>query len=201
MITTRKTARIVGTLMLSAFFLYGIGSTLAMTAPPGPLLTTGVLLMLLNSVAVVAIGVLMLPVLRPGTPAVAGGYLAARIFEGVFLGAGAVALLVGAANINFLGYNIGMAGLCIGSLFFCVALYRSGFVPRFFAAWGFIGYGIFAAGCFLELAGVTGAGAVSTIPGGLFEVFFAIWLLARGFALSPTPTSIRNIKRAVPSHS
>ncbi|WP_166788594.1 DUF4386 family protein [Cryobacterium sp. HLT2-28] len=145
MINARRIARRIGTLMLAAFLFYGIGSSLATTASPGALLTTGVAMMLLNSVAV-----------------------------------GAIALLVGVSGANFLAYNIAMAGLGIGSLFFCVALYRSSLVPRFLAVWGFVGYASFAAGCFLELAGVAGAGLVSTVPGGLFEIFFAIWLIARG---------------------
>jgi hypothetical protein len=181
MINARLTARIVGTLMLAAFLLYGIGNSIATTASPGPLLTTGAVMMLLNSLAVVAIGVLMLPVLRPHAPAVAVIYLATRIFEGAFLAVGAIALLAGVPDTNFLAYNIAMAGLGIGSLFFCVALYRSGLVPRFLAVWGFVGYASFATGCFLELAGVAGVGLVSTVPGGLFEIFFAIWLIARGF--------------------
>lgn len=181
MINARRTARTVGTLFLAGFFLYGIGSSIATTASPGALLTTGAVMMLLNSVAVVTIGALMLPVLRPHAPTVAVGYLGTRIFEGTFLAVGAIALLLGFGNTNFLAYNIAMAGLGIGSLFFCVALYRSHLVPRFLAVWGFVGYASFAAGCFLELGGVAGAGLVSTVPGGLFEIFFAIWLIARGF--------------------
>jgi hypothetical protein len=182
MIKERRTARAVGTLFLAGFFLYGIGTSIATTASPGALLTTGAVMMLLNSVAVVTIGALMLPILRPHAAAVAVGYLATRIFEGAFLAVGAIALLVGFGNTNFLAYNIAMAGLGIGSLFFCFALYRSRLVPRFLAVWGFVGYASFAAGCFLELGGVTGAGLVSTVPGGLFEIFFAIWLIARGFS-------------------
>jgi Domain of unknown function (DUF4386) len=181
MINARRTARTVGTLFLAGFFLYGIGNSIATTASPGALLTTGAVMMLLNSVAVVTIGALMLPVLRPHAPTVAVGYLGTRIFEGTFLAVGAIALLLGFGNTNFLAYNIAMAGLGIGSLFFCVALYRSHLVPRFLAVWGFVGYASFAAGCFLELGGVAGAGLVSTVPGGLFEIFFAIWLIARGF--------------------
>ena len=192
MINARRIARGVGTLFLAAFLLYGIGSSIATTASPGALLTTGAVMMLLNSVAVVAIGALMLPVLRPHAPSTAVGYLATRIFEGSFLAIGAIALLVGAANTNFLAYNIAMAGLGIGSLFFCVALYRSRLVPRFLAVWGFVGYAAFATGCFLELAGVAGAGLVSTIPGGLFEISFAIWLIVRGFG---APTAITGAAR------
>ena len=178
----RTIARAVGALMLAAFLLYGIGSSIATTAAPGALLTAGAALMLANSVAVIVIGALMLPILRPHTPAIAIGYLGTRIFEGLFLAAGAVALLLASPGTNFLAYNIAMAGLGIGSLFFCVALYRARLVPRFLAVWGFVGYAAFAAGCILELAGVAGAGLVSAIPGGLFEIFFGVWLIVRGFS-------------------
>lgn len=179
---TRTIARTIGALMLAVFLLYGIGSSIATTATPGALLTTGTVMMLLNSVAVAAIGALMLPILRPHAPAVAVVYLATRIFEGALLAVGAIALFMASAGINFLAYNVAMAGLGIGSLFFCAALFRSRLVPRFLAVWGFVGYAAFATGCVLELFGVAGAGLISTIPGGLFEIFFAIWLIARGFS-------------------
>lgn len=182
--STRTIARTVGILMLAAFLLYGIGSSIATTAAPGALLTMGVVMMLLNSVAVIAIGALMLPVLRPHTLGVAIGYLATRVFEGTFLAVGAVALLMSSVGTNFRAYNTAMTGLGVGSLFFCVALYRSRLVPRLLAGWGFVGYAAFAAGCILELSGIAGAGLVSTIPGGLFELFFAVWLIVRGFASS-----------------
>ncbi len=187
---TRTAARIVGGLMLAAFLLYGVGSSIALAAGSSTLVAAGVVMMLLNSVAVIAIGALMLPVLRPIAPRVAVGYLATRIFEGTFLTVGAICLLVGLTHVNFLAYNVAMAGLGIGSLFFCAALHRSRLVPRFLAAWGFVGYASFAAGCILELSGVAGAGLISTIPGGLFELFFASWLLARGFSSSPVVTSV-----------
>ncbi len=178
----RTTARIIGILFLAAFFLYGIGTSVATNATAGSApLVIGVGMMLLNSGAVITIGALVYPVVRPHSPAVAVGYLAARIFEGSFLAVGAIALLTGAVALNFVAYNTAMAGLGIGSLFFCVVLYRARLVPRFLAAWGFIGYATFATGSVLELLGVAGAGLPAAIPGGLFEVFFAIWLLVRGF--------------------
>ena len=62
---TTSTARRVGVLSLSAFLLYGIGSSIATTADSaGPLLTTGIAMMLLNSAAVIAIGLLLRPILR-----------------------------------------------------------------------------------------------------------------------------------------
>ncbi|GAA0992256.1 DUF4386 domain-containing protein [Subtercola frigoramans] len=181
---TRTIARTVGGLMLAAFLLYGIGSSVALAATNGVLMISGVIMMLLNSVAVIVIGILLVPILRPHAPAVAVVYLTARLFEGVFLAAGALFLLRGSAHMNFLAYSVAMAGLSIGSLVFCVALYRSRLVPRFLSVWGFVGYASFATGCILELSGVAGVGIISTVPGGLFELFFAVWLITRGFRSS-----------------
>ena len=180
--STRTIARTVGTLLLAAFLLYGVGNAIATNAASGEgMQALGVGMMLANSAAVLTIGVVLVPVLRPHSPAVARVYLATRIFEATFLALGAIALLVGAADVNFVAYNVGMAGLGIGSLFFSALLYRSRLVPRFLAVWGFVGYAAFAAGSLLELAGVAGAGLVGAAPGGLFEIFFGVWLLVRGF--------------------
>jgi hypothetical protein len=187
--STRTIARTVGALLLAAFLLYGVGNAIATNAAQGDgMQALGVGMMLANSAAVLTIGVLLVPILRPHSPAVARIYLATRIFEAAFLALGAIALLLGAAEVNFVAYNIGMAGLGIGSLFFTVVLYRSRLVPRFLAVWGFVGYAAFAVGSLLELAGAAGAGLIGAAPGGLFEVFFAVWLLVRGFAVEqPTP--------------
>lgn len=192
----RTTARIVGILFLSGFVAYGIGTSIvtSIIASYGdtadPVLLTGAALMLLNSAIVIGIGMLMLPILWPHNKAVAAGYLGTRIIEGVGLAVGVVSLLVltgpSAIAANFVAYNLAMAGLGIGSLFFCAVLFRSGIVPRFLAGWGFLGYAFFAGGSLLELSGVTGAGLVGAIPGGLFEVTFGVWLIARGFRRPPT---------------
>jgi len=180
----RTIARTVGALLLAVFLLYGVGNAIATNAAQGDgMQALGVGMMLANSAAVLAIGVLLVPILRPHSRAVARVYLATRIVEAAFLALGAIALLVGAAGVNFVAYNIAMAGLGIGSLFFTVVLYRSRLVPRFLAVWGFVGYAAFATGSLLELVGVRGAGLLGAAPGGLFEVFFAVWLLIRGFAV------------------
>lgn len=184
----RHIARWIGTLMLAAFLLYGIGASLATSAALGsftPMI--GVVMMLLNTVAVVAIGALVYPILRPHSASVAIGYAATRLFEGALLAGGAIALVSGAAAINFVAYNVAMAGLGIGSLFFCLVLYRARLVPRVLAGWGFVGYAAFAIGSVLELLGVAGSGLATAIPGGLFEIAFATWLLVRGFS---APTAV-----------
>jgi hypothetical protein len=99
-----------------------------------------------------------------------------------------------AINGNFMAYNVAMVGLGLGSLFFCYLLFRSNLVPRFLAVWGFVGYAIFATGCVLEILGFAGTGLVATIPGGLFEIFFGIWLIAKGF--NPSAITIGAAKTA-----
>lgn len=169
------------------------------------LFTAGGVLMLLNSAIVFGIGVLMFPILRPHNKNIALGYFSTRIFEGTFLTVGAISLLslvtvskesarlgapdssyfeaLGALAINgnLLAYHVAMAGLCFGSLFFCYLLFRSRLVPRFLAAWGFIGYAVFLAGAVLGILGFVGVGVILAVPGGLFEVFFGIWLIVKGF--------------------
>jgi energy-converting hydrogenase Eha subunit A len=86
------------------------------------LFVAGIALMLLNSVFVICIGVLMLPILQAHNKAIAAGYLGTRIFEGVVLALGVVSLIVvtssDAIDANAVFYNIAEAGLGIGSLFF-----------------------------------------------------------------------------------
>src|SRR5205085_12388881 len=90
---------------------------------------------------------------------------------------------------NAVFYNVAEAALGIGSLFFCALRFRTGLVQRFLAVWGFIGYACFAGGNLLGLLGVAGAGVVGAVPGGLFELTFGIWLIARGFASTATVRS------------
>src|SRR3954454_7490956 len=193
----RRTARIVGILFLAGYLAYGVGSLIATgvvrsddPSSSTALFVVGAALMLLNSAFVIGIGVLLFPILRVHNEAIAAGYLGTRIFEGVVLAIGVVSLVVltgsAAIHANSVFYDVAEAGLGIGSLFFCALLFRTRLIPRFLAAWGFIGYACFAGGTLLELFGVAGAGLVGAIPGGLFELTFGIWLIARGFASTAT---------------
>ncbi len=198
--SVRRTARIVGVLFLAGFLSYGVGNLIAtgnVRSADGSgstvLLVTGAALMLLNSAFVIGIGVLMFPILRPHNKDIAAGYVGTRVFEGVVLAIGVVTLIVltgeRAKDVNAVFYSVAEVGLGIGSLFFCALLFRTGLVPRFLAVWGFIGYACFAGGNLLELFGVAGAGLVGAIPGGLFELTFGVWLIARGFASTATVRS------------
>ena len=213
--TTRTAGRVVGALILAGFLLYGGGSFLIASATgnatPVPenttslgQLTAGAVLLLLNSVAVAAIGVLVLPVLRRDHRRTAHTYLVTRTVEAVLLALAPVGMLTlvlldhgGAETSNATdsglaglartaaensqsAYWVAMAALGVGSIFFCAALLRSALLPRPLAIWGVVGYAVFALGSVLELAGY-GVGLALSVPGGLFEVAAGSFLVVKGF--------------------
>jgi hypothetical protein len=217
----------VGALILLGYLAYGPATAVieSMLEAPDSLsalaasttqLGIGAILMLINSAAVVAIGVLMYRVARPYGEGIALGYLGTRIFESIVMSIGIVFVLVqiplareaagaGAADIaflqtlstvssqgNFFAYQVAMIGLGVGSVPFWYLVYRSRLVPRPLAALGIVGYAVFASGAVLEILGVE-VGLLLSVPGGLFEVAVALWLIARGFS-SPV-----NASRPVPA--
>ncbi len=199
----KTVARIVGGLFLAAMLTYGVGSGLvdSVLNSSDPLMAvtnnratfiTGTVLMALNSAVVIAIGVLMLPILRRYSRRVASQYLATRIIEGLMLGLGIASLLsigrlqdpslVEAANaVNFNAYQVAMAVLGLGSIGFTYLLYRTSLVPRPLALLGVVGYAFLMTGAVLELSGF-GVGLMMSIPGGLFELALPFWLFKNGFS-------------------
>jgi hypothetical protein len=167
-------------------------------------LVLGAFLMLLNSVVDVGKGVLFFPILENHGKRTALAYLAAMIFEVVLMAVGVLFLLMivplahqgvdaGQASVgwakalgslaveaNTMAYQIGQLSLGIGAVFLCSLLFRTRLIPRFLAAWGLIGYVLHAAGAIAEIFGIP-ISLILLIPGGLFELALAFWLLIKGF--------------------
>ena len=116
--STRRTARVVGMLVLGGYLTYGVGNAIAtgiagtsarstsaiatgIAAAPdylssvwaSTLFSASAVWMLLNSALVIGIGALMLPILRPHNKNIALGYFATRVFEGIILAVGVISLL------------------------------------------------------------------------------------------------------------
>lgn len=205
----RAYSAVIGALFVSAFFLYGLGYGLvtsitgaadfvATISTHQTVLTIGAFLMLLNSAAVVGLGVLFFPIVARHGQRTALAYLAARLVEGIFLAVGVVCLLltvpmgqfageawaVGlgslATQANTLAYQIAMMSLGFASLFLCALLFRTRLIPRVLAVAGLIGYAIFMTGAVAEIFGVH-IGLICSLPGGLFELAVGIWLMVKGF--------------------
>lgn len=212
----RGSAVAVGLLLLGAFVTYAGGTALVNSAlaadDPASALATGevalrlgAILMLADALFVAVIGVLLYAVGRGFGERVAVGYLATRIFEAVGLAVGVMfvllpvalagqevgdvaALAAVAGQGNAVAYRVAMIGLGLGSMPFWYLAYRVRLIPRVLAALGIAGYAIFFAGYALDILGLD-VGLLLAIPGGLFEVALAIWLIARGFS-SPSVAPI-----------
>jgi len=198
------TGRIVGTLFVSAFFLYGggvflvfsaVGDDTALPANADSLaqLCAGSALLLLNSAAVITIGLLAFRVLRREHRGTANLYLGTRIAEATLLALAPLGTLMLAlsgseqpglartfAENASTTFSLAMATLGVGSIFFCWVLLKSGLLPRILAAYGIAGYAIFALGSVLELSGYS-VELIMSLPGGLFEIAAGFYLLTKGF--------------------
>lgn len=170
-------------------------------------ISVGALLLLLNTLAVVGIGVLSRPFLKPAYPFTADLYFALRIVEGLLLALGIVALLAliplseqyaqaedglrrplqGLAHLlrrfNFYAYQLGMVVLGVGGTAFCSVLYRHVLVPRWLACLGMAGYLGLLAGAVAEVVGYP-IGLMLAGPGGVFELVFGIWLIVQGLPVA-----------------
>jgi Domain of unknown function (DUF4386) len=172
-------------------------------------LTLGGLCAVVSGVAVVAISVLVFPMLKRTSEPLALGYVCERVVELVLqvlffmvvpllmvaIGHGLRDGTVDASASQSLGsllkalQDVALVVLylvtSVGGTIFAVLLYRSRLVPRSLAVLALIGYPVLLVGCVLDLFDVInvnqGAGMLAITPGGLFELFLPIWLLAKGF--------------------
>lgn len=204
----RGSAIAVGVLLLGAFVTYAGGTALVNSVlageDPASLVVTdelalrvGAILMLADAFFVVVIGVLLYAVVRGVGERIAVSYLATRIFEGVGLAVGVVFVLLPvmlagrevtdvatltsvAGQGNAVAYRVAMMALGAGSVPFWYLAYQVRLVPRALAALGVAGYAIFFTGYALDLLGLD-VGLFLAIPGGLFEVAVAMWLIVKGF--------------------
>ncbi|MDF7817542.1 DUF4386 domain-containing protein [Runella sp. MFBS21] len=203
----QKNVRWIGGLFLAAMVLYGVGNTLisstldsSSTALDRLNLGLGILLSFGNSMAVVVLAVVIYPYLEIYNKRIALGYLCARLFEALMLAVGMISLLsvagleqshpkVDAAQLivmvaqksNFWAYQLAMLTLGVGSIGFCYTLWKLKWVPTFLAIWGLVGYLGLALGAIFELFGYP-IGLIMSLPGGLFEVAFGIWLCLKGLS-------------------
>jgi hypothetical protein len=207
----KRYARLFGALFLAGFLVYGIGFGLVSSVISAPdflttladnstVLLVGAFLMLLNTVVDIGKGVLFFPIAERRGKRTALVYLAAITVQVVLLDLGVLFLLmlvplselVGATTspaglgslltqANTLAFQLGQGTLAFGALFMIWFLFRNRMVPRTLALWGVAGYAIHLAGATAEIFGIH-VGLLLSLPGGLFEVAFGIWLIARGFA-------------------
>ena len=206
---------IVGIMLIQS--VLGAPDRLATVSANSMTLAFAAILWLLAVVGDAAHGVLMYPILKPHNERIAVGYLAFRIMDAVFIAImvlfvliqiplGSAYLNAGAADTSALqalstvfaqaqlyAYEIGMITLGVSGLMLCSTLYRAQLVPRWLAVWGLLGYAIILGGMVSAVMG-SGLGDLSSIVGGLWEVFAGVWLIVKGF--NPSATAPKPAKTA-----
>jgi len=164
----------------------------------------GAILWLMAVIGDAAHGVLMFPILKRHSERMAIGYLAARIVDATFIAVmvllilfqlpmGSAFLKAAAADATSLqalsavfaqaqlyAYYIGMSAVGVSGLILNTTLYRAKFVPRWLAGWGLVGYAVILVGMLSAVMG-SGLGDLSSLPGGLWEMFIGVWLIVKGF--------------------
>jgi hypothetical protein len=188
----------------------------------GTLLAAGAILWLLAVAGDAAHGILMFPILKRHSERMAVGYLAARVIDAIFIAIMVLFILLqiplggeyvkaapsDASNLQALStlfsqaqlyaYEIGMSMLGISSLLLCSTLYKANLIPRWLAIWGLLGYAIILVGMVSAIMG-SGLGDLSSLPGGLWEVFMGVWLITKGFNASAfVPQATRTSALAEP---
>ncbi len=177
MISNRRTAIIVGVLILAA---YSVLVSLFTES-----LTLIVLFELLSGAAVIAIAVLMFPLFKPWNKRITLWYLAAKVIEGGLMVIAGLLLL--SSNSSLLGIrdliHVSHAYFFIlASMLFYYLLYQSKLIPRFISVWGVIALISLLAGNLLEIAGNTHPMIKLFYPLIMLnEILLAIWLIVKGF--------------------
>jgi hypothetical protein len=202
--------------------MLGAPDRLSAVSANSMLLAIGALLWLLAAVGDAAHGVLMFPILKQHNQRIAVGYLAARIADAIFIAVmilfvllqiplGSEYLRAAAPDAFYLqalstlltqaqlyAYEIGMSTLGISGLMLCYTLYQAKLVPWWLAIWGLVGYAIILCGMLSAVMG-SGLGDLSSLPGGLWEVFMGVWLIVKGFNASAfVPQATRTSTLAEP---
>jgi len=219
--TNRKTAIIVGVLFITATVASSLGFAIL-----DPILNTpdifvnvsanttqviiGVLLLIIDSVAVVGIAVMMFPILKKHNEALALSYVGFRVIEAAIIIIASIILLslltlsqeyvraaaADASNFQTLGtllLTVWDWALLLGimivfsltALILNYLLYQSELVPRWLSGWGLIGATLLLAAGLLEIFGINLTDLIN-LPIALQEMVFAMWLIVKGFNSSAT---------------
>jgi hypothetical protein len=176
MSTHRKTAIIVGVLILVAYSVVGSGN------PEAKIL--GMFLEVISGLAVITIAVLMFPLFKPYNKNASYLYIVLRSIEGGLLIVTGILFL--SHNTILLEIHSGIHAahayiFAIAALIFYYLLYQSKLIPRWLSAWGVIAAILLILVNLLEVTGIISELMILKLPIILNELVLAIWLIVKGF--------------------
>ena len=183
-----ESSSLIGYLFLAAFPAFGIGQYLLERDEVGWTKLTGVILISLNTLIVILIGLYLNKTLKKFNNRVSFVYITARMIEGFLL----ICMMMSSLKIiDFIQssdfYNYAMLSLGLGSIPVCWMFFRKHITPDWVAIWGLTGYVLFSFGFILEIFNISWS-IYFLIPGGLWELFFGVWLILYGKKLPKNTT-------------
>lgn len=172
---------------------------------------TGVLLLVVQAIAVIGIAVVFFPILRRRNEGLALGFVGARTVEGILVLVGALSALMVVSLSKGYGESLVPGTEALGDtlvaayewaywlgpmLFFSVSalilyalLYRAKLVPAWLSIWGLIGGALLLVRTVLEMYGVEFSAVMQgalAAPIGINEMVLAFWLIVKGFSAAPS---------------
>ena len=213
-------ATVAGTLSMFARPILDAPDYLSRISANEPTVLAGAFLVFIMGWAGAGIGISMYPVLRRHNEGLALGAAGFRIIEGVFDGIGAVLILL-LATLSRELIKVGPAGLaqlqslgtllregrtwvgdvtalpawCIGAYLYYSLFYKTRLVPRWLSLWGLAGIALVLAASMLvlfrQIASLSTAQMLMSLPIALQEMVLAIWLIVKGFNPSATASPQR----------
>jgi len=174
--THRKTARIVGVLILLAYSLLGSGN------PEAKIL--GMFLEAISGLAVITIAVLMFPLFKPYNKKASFWYIVSRSIEGGLMIIAGILFLSHSTSLLEIrdGIYVGHGYIfAVAALIFYYLLYRSNLIPRWISVWGVIAAILVIPANLLEVTGIASGLMILYLPIILNEIVLAIWLIVKGF--------------------
>jgi len=228
MSVSKRDARLVGALFIVASVTAIVGGSMAALpledadyllsiAGQDTQVISGVLLLVVQTVAVVGIAVMLYPVLSRQHSGMALGYVAARTIEGVMVLVGALSVLAllslsrdqaEAAGAVPLGdalaaaydwsYLLGpMLFFSLSALILYPMLLRARLVPAWLSVWGLAGGLLLLGRTIAEMYGADLSGVAQGLlaaPIGINEMVLAVWLIVKGFTVTSgeaAPAAVR----------
>jgi len=186
MIASNKAVKVSGVLFLTAMVASLVGGGLIESANEQLILATGVMLEIINALAVLGIGVLLFPVLKRVWRSAAFAYLGFRSVEALVCLSAAILPLIGLTNGSELrAFHTGTLiplFFCGGALIFYTVLFKYRLLPRFIIIWGWAGVLLIV---YLNVYQPQGETAMLfALPIILNEIFLGIWLIVKGLNMN-----------------
>ena len=172
----RKTAIIVGALILLAYSLLGSDN------PDAKVL--GMFLEVISGLAVIGIAVLMYPLFKPYNKKASVWYVVFRDIEGGLMIVAGILFLSHSTLLLEIRDGIYIAHayiFAVAALIFYYLLYQSKLIPRWLSMWGVIASILLVLVNLLEVMGIIPALMILYLPIILNELVLAIWLMVKGF--------------------